>query len=242
MKGKRKVHGKELIKASELRVGLSSHSADWSPATLSLPTKNEIFYAQENASGAGFALSLARKHTTSKPWLWVQDKVARKRGGVPHIHGFPPNLRDSLHYVAANSVEDALFALEEGLRCAALSFVIGELSGDPRALGFTTSKRLAVASETHQVPLYLLRVGAQRSLSAARMRWAIEPRPSVPSLLDARAPMEAAYAADLFRSRMYRPGSWTVSHDSTGTLIAAPTDRIDLVAASGHQPVGTARA
>ena len=61
---------------------------------------------------------------------------------------YPPGLPiQNLIHVEARDARDALWAMEEGLRCAALSAVIGEIWGDPRALDFTATRRLAVASE-----------------------------------------------------------------------------------------------
>ena len=55
--------------------------------------------------------------------------------------------RDLIH-VEARDARDALWAMEEGLRCAgAVGAVIGELWGDPAALDFTATRRLAVAAE-----------------------------------------------------------------------------------------------
>jgi protein ImuA len=150
-----------------------------------------------------------------------------------------------VHYIAAQTCEDALFAMEEGLRCAGLSFVIGELSGDPKALGFTASRRLAVASEAHGVPLYLLRADASRQLSAARMRWEVASEPSLPHRWNNKAPGAPQAQAELFRTRLYRPGRWWLSHEN-GRLTAAnikgiqetnPANRVDLVAAASDQPL-----
>ena len=74
--------------------------------------------------------------------------------------------------------------MEEGLRCAALSAVIGELWGDPRALDFTATRRLAVAAERSGVPCWLVRLGGTANLSGARMRWRIASAPSLANPLD----------------------------------------------------------
>jgi len=147
-------------------------------------------------------MALAQRHGAGRPWLWVQDERSRKRCGVPYFHGLPDALRHECHYVAAGKAEDVLFALEEGLRCSALDFVIGEIAGDPKALGFTQSRRLAVASEQHGVPLYLLRSDAARSLSAARMRWQVEAETSQAPSTNSKAPGAPAWRAELFRSRL----------------------------------------
>jgi protein ImuA len=213
----------------------------WSPDLKGQPTKNEIFCRLDDAAGPGFALALAARCGAGKPWLWVQDKQSRRRSGMPYIHGLPEANRHNLHYIAAQTCEDALFAMEEGLRCAGLSFVIGELSGDPKALGFTASRRLAVASEAHGVPLYLLRGDASRQLSAARMRWNVEVTPSSPHRWDGRAPGAAQCQAELFRTRSYRPGRWWLSHDggklSTAETATTAPNRVDLVTPAGNQPL-----
>jgi protein ImuA len=213
----------------------------WSPDLKEQPTKNEIFCRLDNAAGAGFALALAARSEGGKPWLWVQDKQSRRRSGIPYIHGLQQSIRHNVHYIAAQTCEDALFAMEEGLRCAGLSFVIGELSGDPKALGFTASRRLAVASEAHGVPLYLLRGDASRQLSAARMRWDVVVAPSLPHRWDSKAPGAAQCHAELFRTRLYRPGRWWLSHDrgklSTAETATNSANRVDLVAEAGGQPL-----
>ena len=217
----------------------------WSPDLKEKPTKNEIFCRLDDAAGAGFALALAVQGSACKPWLWVQDKESRRRSGMPYIHGLPESIRHNFYYVAAQTPEDALFAMEEGLRCSGLSFVIGELSGDSKALGFTASRRLAVASEANGVPLYLLRGNASRQLSAARMRWDVIAAPSLPHRWDYRAPGSAQAQAELFRTRLYRPGRWWLTHEN-GKLTAAnikdkstanPANSVDMVAPAGDQPL-----
>jgi protein ImuA len=231
----------QTFSAAQMLRSAGSCQDHWSPDLKEQPTKNEIFCRLDDAAGAGFALALAAQSGADKPWLWVQDKQSRRRSGMPFIHGLPQSIRHNLHYIAAQTCEDALFAMEEGLRCAGLSFVIGELSGDPKALGFTASRRLAVASETHGVPLYLLRGDASRQLSAARMRWSIEVAPSLRNRWNGKAPGAAQCQAELFRTRLYRPGRWWLSHDrvklSTAETATASTNRVNLVALLGDQPL-----
>ena len=239
---------KQVFSAAQMLGRNESCDNQWSPDLKEQPTKNEIFCRLDDASGAGFALALAAQYGPGKPWLWVQDKQSRCRSGMPYIHGLPESIRHNLHYIAAESCENALFAMEEGLRCAGLSFVIGELSGDPKALGFTASRRLAVASEAHGVPLYLLRADASHQLSAARMRWEVAIAPSLPHRWDSRSPGTAQCQAELFRTRRYRPGRWWLVHEggklstatSTDKSAATPADSVDLVAQTGDQPLAAA--
>jgi protein ImuA len=243
----------QTFPAAQMLRSAGSCQDSWSPDLKEQPTKNEIFCRLDDAAGVGFALALAAQSGAGKPWLWVQDKQSRRRSGMPHIHGLPQSIRNNLHYIAAQTCEDALFAMEEGLRCAGLSFVIGELAGDPKALGFTASRRLAVASEAHGVPLYLLRGDASRQLSAARMRWDVAAAPSSPHRWDNRAPGAPQAQAELFRTRLYRPGRWWLTHENgkltatnikgtptdvpAGIPATSPANRVDLVALTGDQPM-----
>ena len=168
-----------------------------------------------------------------RPWLWVQDKAALRLSGRPYRPGLPRELRHRLIYVAAKSPEDALFALEEGLRCRDLAFVIGELAGNPRALSFTASRRLSLAAEKHGVPLWLVRLDAQRDLGSARMRWAARAAPSAPPRWNGQAPGAPAWRAELFRARGHPPGEWVLGDAGEG-LVATVGARPEPVAAHAH--------
>ena len=82
--------------------------------------------------------------------------------------------------------------------------MIGELWGDPAALDFTATRRLAVAAERSGVPCWLVRLGGTANLSGARMRWRIASAPSLPNPFDPRAPGAPAWDAELFRARGMR--------------------------------------
>lgn len=194
----------------------------------------ELFAPIGEASGAGLALAFARdmaRTDDERAFVWVQDKAALRLGGRPYRPGLPAELRHRLIHVAANSSEDALFALEEGLRCRDLAFVIGEIAGNPRALDFTASRRLSLVVERHGVPLWLVRLDARRDLSSARMRWQARAAPSAPPRWNPAAPGAPAWHAELFRARAHPPGEWTL-YDDQGVLAAGPPHPGDL--AGGH--------
>ena len=196
----------------------------WSTRAPSSPTLSELFAASPRDSGwAGFLLP---QIDTSKPVLWVQDRMAILESG----RIYPPGLGGiDLIHVEARDARAALWAMEEGVRCAALSAVIGEVYGDPAALDFTATRRLAVASERSNVPCWLVRLGGTANLSGARMRWRIGSAPSLANPLDMRAPGLPAWDAELFRARGHQPGRWTVAHE---------TDRFHLVAGTGDRALG----
>ncbi len=164
--------------------------------------------------------------------LALGGDVGGDRGGGDtrdRIPGSIPDIIPEIIHVEARDARDALWAMEEGLRCAGLSAVIGELWGDPRALDFTATRRLAVAAERSGVPCWLVRLGGQANLSGARMRWRIASAPSLPNSLDPRAPGTATWNAELFRARGHPPGQWTVRHEA---------DRFHLVAGLGDRTLG----
>lgn len=136
----------------------------------------------------------------------VQDKRSRRLTGTPFYHGLSPRLNAGLVLVACETVSDSLFAMEEGLRCGNLDFVIGEIYGDPREIDFTASRRLSVASEKFNVPLYLVRLDATANLSAARRRWRIE---NAASREGDQFDIMPRWRAELFRSRDVNPGIWS---------------------------------
>jgi protein ImuA len=199
----------------------------WHLPVPSSPTLSELFAAHlRDAGWAGFLLA---QLDIAKPMLWVQDRMAILESGRVYPPGLPSQ---ELIHVEARDARDALWAMEEGVRCAALSAVIGEIWGDPKVLDFTATRRLAVASERSGVGCWLVRLGGTANLSGARMRWQIGSAPSLLNPLDARAPGSPAWDVDLFRARGMRAGRWSIAREA-GVF--------HLVAASGDRTLGEDR-
>ncbi|NUT00383.1 MAG: hypothetical protein HOP96_05355 [Sphingomonas sp.] len=203
-------------RAAEIHPLPSGLGERWRLPASPSPTLSEMFAASPRDAGwAGFLLAQADR---SKPLLWIQDRMAILESGRIH----PPGLGGvELIHVEARDSKLALWAMEEGLRCAGLSGVIGELWGDPAALDFTATRRLAVASERNQVPCWLVRLAGTVNLSGARMRWRIASSPSIANPLDPRAPGLAAWDAELFRARGFPPGRWSIAHEADSFRLAA---------------------
>ena len=181
------------------------------------PTLSELFAASPRDAGwAGFLLAQTDR---GKPLLWVQERMAIIESG----RVYPPALRGiELIHVEARDAKLALWAMEEGVRCSGLSGVIGELWGDPAALDFTATRRLAVAAERSGVPCWLVRLAGSANLSGARMRWKIASSQSTANPLDPRASGSPAWGAELFRARGHQPGHWTVAHETDSFHLVAP--------------------
>lgn len=184
-------------------------------------TLSELFAASPRDGGwAGFLLPQLE---AAKPLLWVQERMAILESGRLHPPGLPSQ---SLIHVTARDARDALWAMEEGLRCPGLSAVIGELWGDPASIDFTATRRLAMAAERSGVPCWLVRLGGTANLSGARMRWRIASLPSLPPAFDPKAPGPPVWDAELFRARGLAPGRWSVVHEAGGFhRLAVPGDR-----------------
>lgn len=173
------------------------------------PTLSELFAA--NPRDGGWTGFLLPQLGAGKSVLWVQERMAIMETGRVHPAGL--GQADLIH-VEARDARDALWAMEEGLRCSGLGAVIGEIWGDPVVLDFTATRRLAVAAERSGVPCWLVRLYGTANLSGARMRWRVASGPSLPHPFDPKAPGAASWDTALFRARGFAPGRWDMAHDA----------------------------
>ncbi|WP_372397677.1 hypothetical protein ABMY26_27120 [Azospirillum sp. HJ39] len=186
--------------------------------------------SEEPGAGTGFAaVLLARLATPKAPALWILRGRDLYAPGLA-VYGLTP---DRLLAVRAVRTADALWAMEEALRCSALSVVLGELSG----LSLTASRRLQLAAESSGVTGLLLDLGAggvsgsrgdgrrPEGLSAAVTRWRLDTAPSLDEEDDAfPRPAggglpglgEPRWTVALERCRGGRPGRWTLAWDGEG--------------------------
>lgn len=226
----------DALRAADLPAAFAGGGEKWSPERDLPPSLWELFSSMDDASGEALALAFAEARLESdsraKHWLWVQDAQSIRRGGRPFLHGLPVAQRHGLIHVEARNPVDALWAMEEGVRCGALSFVIGEIAGDPKALDFTATRRLVLAAERHGVPLYLLRRDGCPNLSAARLRWRVQAAASGAHRWNEVAPGQPHIGAELFRGRGLKPGHFTLEH-GVGQGETAHESRHSLALVSG---------
>ena len=221
----------------------AGRSARWCPGldgSGNSSCHHEIFASACEASGAAVALALALDGWHHRPCtkasegedrravLWVQTREAARLTGRPYAAGLPAELRHRLVHVLARKPEDALFALEEGVRCRDIAFVLGEIGGNPRALDFTASRRLTLAAQRHGVPLYLVRLDAARDLSSARLRWQVASAVSAAPRWNGQAPGAPAWHAELFRARVHPPGEWLLRDEGRGLVAERLADAPDI--------------
>lgn len=197
-------------------------------------TLSELFPASPRDAGwTGFVLA---RLAPSRPLLWVQERMAILEGGRVHAAGLG-SLGPGLIHVEARDAKSALWAMEEGLRCAGIGAVIGELWGDSAALDFTATRRLAVAAERSGVACWLIRLQGQANLSGARERWRLASAPSAEHPFDPRAPGAPRWEAELFRSRHRAPARWLLGPEVVGN---EPADLLPVAAAPADRALGDA--
>ena len=195
-----------------LSVPPSKPGADGLPdiGQLGAQTLSEVFpVSATDGSALGFVLSMIPR--TQAPILWVQDHMSQTEAGRPYLPGLVT--QRPVIQITLSRTADALWAMEEGLRCAALGAVIGEVWGDAAALDFTATKRLAIRAEVSKRPCWLVRRGTTPNLSAARNRWRIASLPSLAHPHDPAAPGDPRWQLELFRSRLINPGTWVATYD-----------------------------
>jgi protein ImuA len=128
----------------------------------------------------GFALALAAlagKANGGRETLFIQTDLARLEAGAPYgigldLFGLPAR---RLLMLRARRPIDALFAMEEALKCRAVACVIAELPDDRADL--TTTRRLSLAARTHDGLGLLLRHRSTAMPSAAMTRWEVAAAP-----------------------------------------------------------------
>ena len=123
---------------------------------------------------------------------------------------FPPALKafglepDRIIFVDVHNEKEALWSMEEALKCNGLAAVIGELP----EISFTASRRLQLAVEQSRVTGFILRQDPRNlSTTACVSRWKITPLVSVPED-DMPGVGFPRWNVELLKIRNGKPGSW----------------------------------
>ncbi len=153
------------------------------------------------AGSAWLAVLLGRMMTREGACVWI--------GSNPNI--YPPALKaygvepERVVFVNVRKEKEALWAVEEALKCEGLAAVVGEI----RDVSFLASRRFQLAVEQSRVTGFLLRDRPRnRQPIATVARWQITPMagglaaPTMPGVGFAR------WNVELLRMRGGQPGRW----------------------------------
>jgi protein ImuA len=172
-----------------------------------------------DGAALGFAAAvlgrIARARRGQILWIHRDAGASTAPPYAPALAAFVDPARVIL--AVSRRVEDALWTMEEGLRCGALAAVIGEID----KVELAATRRLQLAAEKSGVPALLLRAADKKSaaISAAVTRWRVASAPSRArldadgaSLQDIAGPR---WRLDLLRNRFGDPArvetpSWLV--------------------------------
>lgn len=123
---------------------------------------------------------------------------------------FPPALAtfgiqpDRFIFIDLHKEKHVTWALEEALKCGALSAVIGEL----HELSFTNSRRLQLAVEQSRVTGFIMHHGNRVNTTACVSRWRISSQASINT--DFPGVGFPKWKVELLRIRNGKPGAWNI--------------------------------
>src|SRR5262245_55728748 len=156
-------------------------------------------HAVHLGAASGFALILAAlAREPGKETLWVTTDFGAYETGDLYGPGLDQLGLDTarLLIVRVKRPVDALFAMEEALKCRALATVVGELAEAP---DLTASRRLSLAARDGGALGLLVCHRLSDVPSSARTRWRIAPAPSQPDEFGGLGP--TAFSLSLTRNR-----------------------------------------
>lgn len=177
---------------------------------------HEIVAADHRSMPAALGFLLALTNRSEKACvLWPFPKIAQAFGAP-----YPPGLRffgldpARIVFVRCASARECLWAMEEGLRLGGIAAVIGVRA---KAMGLTASRRLQLAAEQANTPVFLLRNYNDIAPSAAVTRWRVSPAPSA---RDASGFYKnACFHIALDYARGGKTGEWALEWDHDALLL-----------------------
>jgi len=128
-------------------------------------------HSEDSAATSGFIAGLLAplmSHRGCALWISSSPKI------------FPPALKsfglepDRIIFIHLRKEQDVLWAMDEALKCGALTAVVAEME----ELSFTNSRRLQLAVEHSQVTGFVIRKPRKLNTTACVSRWKITSLPS----------------------------------------------------------------
>lgn len=182
-------------------------------------------------AAAGFALALSALSEKGKQVLWIATDFGMLETGALYGPGLDLIGLDTARLLVARVAKpvDALFAMEEALKCRALSTVVAELNHD---VDLTATRRLTLAARQGGALGLLLRHKPSRMPSAAHTRWQVSGARSVPDEFGGLG--RTAFTLSLVRNRRGPCGTWTLAWNHHERVFAALS--LGVAAAASDRP------
>jgi protein ImuA len=153
--------------------------------------------------------------------VWLAEDMALAESGAPYGPGLESFglMPERLLTVAAAHRRDLLWAMEEALRCRAVSAAIGELRD--HEIDGVAVRRLSLAAAESGALALLLRACPPHDASTAATRWVVSAAP------------HDCFAVELTRNRRGPLGTWILqwSDDDERFVLAAPAQPVAAPAA-----------
>ena len=212
---------KDILSLQGFRPSLISQNLHIGLGTIEMAFPNGIFPtgaihefispgSEEAAATNGFISGIIGRLMQQKgTCLWIGTKRTL----------FPPALKlfgiepDRVIFIDLPRPKEALWAIEEALKCDALSAVVGEL----RELSFNESRRLQLAVERSHVTGFIHRYNPKNENTVASIaRWKIRPISS--DKKDTPGVGFPKWDVQLLKVRNGKPGAWQVEWIEGGFL------------------------
>ncbi len=168
-----KYEGFKPYQAKQVRFGIEAIDASLPYGCFPLSAVHEFISNElgQLSSTYGFIAALAGTIAQGSAIIWI----AKKRSLFPHgltQFGLEPH---SIIFVEVENDKNALWAMEEALRCKGLACVIGEIPDTD----LTATRRLQLMVEGNGTTGFLLRHCPKKTgTSSTVTRWSIKPMPS----------------------------------------------------------------
>jgi protein ImuA len=218
-----RLQGFKSVSTSTCEPGLGPLLDAFPNSTFPLGAVHEFLWARKEditATSGFIAGILSQLMSLHGAVLWIS--VSRKI--------FPPALKsfgvepDRVVFIDVRDEKNVLWAVEEALKCGALSAVVGEV----REVTFTASRRLQLAVEQSQVTGFIIHENKRKPNTTACMsRWKITSLPSEP-IGDLPGIGYPKWKVELLRIRNGRPCTFDI-HWANGKF------QIDQVLATSLQ-------
>lgn len=199
-----RLEGFKSVKNAALDMGLGPLKDAFPNGVFPLGAVHEFLSSKEEEACtggfiAGLLSSLMESHGAT---LWISSPRTL----------FPPALKafglvpDRFVFIDLQREKDVMWAMEEALKCGALSAVVGEVN----EIDFTASRRLQLAVEQSLVTGFIIRKNYRKlNTTACISRWKVT---SLPSESDDELPGVGfpKWRVELLRMRNGRTGAWDI--------------------------------